>query len=123
MLSSYSNKKDYTNFKLQLHDKTLKSKHDDYTYNTRTIRVFNSINTPREHLVGTSIHELAHHVEVIDTGSSGHSKNFCKIMKELLEVAIEKDYIDYKLLKEQNSLDANDIKMLEKYFPSIEAVV
>ncbi len=44
-------------------------------------------------------------------------------MKELLEVAIEKDYIDYKLLKEQNSLDANDIKMLEKYFPSIEAVV
>jgi fumarate reductase subunit D len=119
-------KKEYKDFLLQLHTNKNPKAHGMYTYNTKNgkldspvIDIYDSVNNPREHLVATGVHELAHHIEYIDTGTSGHSTNFYGILKDLLIIAIAEDFIDYKIAYEQNIIDANDIKELERLFPDM----
>ncbi len=82
------------------------------------INIFNSLNKSREHLVATAVHEVCHHIEFLVTGESGHSKNFYKILHEMLGYAmgLEELSFDYSEAKSKKMLDSNDIRMVERHF-------
>lgn len=116
----YGDNPKYKNYNLVTSATAMKSKHGDYYHPTRTIRIFDMVNIPREHFFGTAIHELSHHIEAMDTGTSGHSKNFYTIYKKLIDIAMEKKIVDYKIMKESKIIDSGDITQLERYFPELK---
>ena len=105
-------------FTITLEIKENSKAHGDYTPSKRHINIYNSMNKSREHLVATAIHELAHHIECLERGTSGHSKNFYKILHELLcyALGLEELCFDYDEAKSRKMLDSNDIRMVEKHF-------
>jgi hypothetical protein len=105
-------------FTLSLKSEDNPRAHGDYTYSTRHINIYNSLNKSREHLIATAVHELCHHIEFLETGTSGHSKNFYRILHEMLGYAmgLEELGFDYEEAKSKKMVDCNDIRMLEKYF-------
>lgn len=105
-------------FTLSLKSEDNPRTHGDYTYSTRHINIYNSLNKSREHLIATAVHELCHHIEFLETGTSGHSKNFYRILHEMLGYAmgLEELGFDYEEAKSKKMVDSNDIRMLEKYF-------
>jgi|GEM_PF-3193155 len=117
-ISVFPAEKKVTEFTLQLHEAVNPRAHGDYTSTTTHINIYNAINKPREHLVATALHEVAHHVEYVLHGDTGHSKRFYGYMYELFKKAIELGYIDYALAKAQNAVDAGDIKRMEDLFDS-----
>lgn len=56
--------KEYCTFDYELSDKQYKSKNGDYTHAVRKIRVFASKSADLQNLIKTSIHELAHHIDI-----------------------------------------------------------
>jgi predicted SprT family Zn-dependent metalloprotease len=118
----FKNNEEYLSYKLTTSPEKLDSKHGDYTFKTKQIRIFNMINISREHFVGTAIHELAHHIEYIDKGSTGHSKNFYTIYKRLIDIAVKKDFIKYSIMAKEKLIDSSDIRQLEKFFPELKQI-
>lgn len=116
--TAYPDLSNLESFTIKLLEQESKSAHGDYTYATKSIRIYNCINKSREHLIATAIHELSHHIEYLQTGSSGHSKNFYSILHNLLCFAIGLELLDfdYAEAKAKNLLDANDLRMCEKHF-------
>ncbi len=114
-ISAYPNTKDNTNFILILKDNLNKKAHGEYYHDDAKIVLYDAINNPREHLVAVAIHELAHHIELKEHGSTGHSKRFYKVMKTLLEKAIELNLINYLKAKELKQIDSDDIDKMEKH--------
>lgn len=120
IVSEYGDNPEYKNFKLLTSHKEMKTKHGDYNLENKIIRIYNMVNISREHFVGTAIHELSHHIENVDTGNSGHSKNFYTIYKKLVDIAIKKGVIDYQQMRNEKVIDTSDISQLEKYFPEMK---
>ncbi|MDD5373315.1 MAG: hypothetical protein PHO62_07825 [Sulfurimonas sp.] len=122
--AAYPAAKDADNFTLELLSEDNPRVHGDYTPKTKNIRIYNAINKSREHLISTAVHELAHHVECVLTGTSGHAKGFYKIMHELLGVCmgLEDLGFDYNEAKNKKMLDSNDIRVMEKFFGSPTAI-
>lgn len=116
--AAYPALKDVDNFTLQLRAEENPRAHGDYTLPTAHMNIYNAINKSREHLIATGFHELAHHIEYKLTGATGHSKNFYKILHELLGYAmgIEEIGFDYDEAKARKALDSNDIRMMERTF-------
>lgn len=105
-------------FRLEICPEEKKSKHGEYCPQTKTIRIFN-ISRPIEHIVSTTIHELAHHIDCCKYGSSGHNKRFYGIFRALLKTAIECGYVDYNSIK--NKKDSIDIEMMERHYGELVA--
>lgn len=106
------------NFTLELIYEENSKAHGDYNTQTKHIRIYNAINKSREHLIATAIHEVCHHIEMLDTGETGHSKNFYKILHEMISYAMGIEELDfnYEEAKAKKSLDSNDIRLMEKTF-------
>lgn len=113
---TYNEKPPY--FKLEIIPEERKSFHGDYCPQTKTIRIFN-LSRPMEHVISTTIHELAHHIDHHKYGSSGHNKRFYGIFRNLLKTAIECGYVDYSSVKSKK--DSLDIIQMEKYFGELIA--
>jgi hypothetical protein len=106
------------NFTLELVYEENAKAHGDYNTLTKHIRIYNAINKSREHLIATGIHEVCHHIEMTQTGETGHSKNFYKILHEMLSYAmgLEELAFNYEEAKAKKMLDSNDIRLMEKAF-------
>ena len=113
---TYGEKPSY--FKLEIIKEERKSFHGDYCPQTKTIRIFN-LSRPIEHVISTTIHELAHHIDCCQNGDSGHNKRFYGILRDLLITAIQCGYIQYESIK--NKKDSRDIVQVEKHFGEIVA--
>lgn len=105
-------------FKIEVFAEERKSCHGDYCPSTKSIRIFN-VSRPIDHIISTTIHELAHHVDCCLNGSSGHNKRFYGILRDLLKTAIECGYVDYSSIKSKK--DSTDIIMMEKYYGELVA--
>jgi hypothetical protein len=116
--TAYPALKDIDTFTLSLKVEDNPRAHGDYRPSTKHINIYNSINKSREHLIATAVHELCHHIEYLLTGTTGHSKNFYKILHEMLGYAmgLEELGFDFEEAKTKKMVDSNDIRMLEKYF-------
>lgn len=113
---TYNKKPSY--FRIEVIPEERKSFHGDYNPTTKTIRIFN-LSRPIEHVISTTIHELAHHIDFSNNGSSGHNKRFYGIFRDLLKTAIKCGYINYSSIK--NKKDSLDIVQMEKYYGELIA--
>lgn len=103
-------------FNLEIFVEERKTFHGDYYPATATIRIFN-MSRPIDHIISTTIHELAHHVDFCLNNSSGHNKRFYGIFRKLMETAIKCGYIDYNIARSKT--DSDDILKMEKYYGPI----
>lgn len=104
-------------FFVVLENKELITKNGDYKHDHKTkksqIRVVNLSRSTHE-IIKTSIHELAHHVEVSFFNETGHNSRFYGIYKKLLETSIIMGIISYEEIK-----SIRDIKILESHHGAI----
>lgn len=105
-------------FELNLSSEVNEKAHGTYNMKTSEIIIYNAVNKNREHLIATGIHEVCHHVEFLQTGDTGHSKNFYRILHEMISYAmgIEELCFNYDEAKRMKMLDSNDIRMMERAF-------
>lgn len=115
---TYDSIKPYINFSISIVPKELKSKHGHYIPNDRKIEIFNLARPPGCTML-TCIHELAHHVEFMDLGETGHKKSFYSRFHGLLLSALSHGFVVPKDL-EDDAKDSKDYKKLVGYFGDIE---
>jgi len=88
-----------------------KTRHGDYMPSTHAIRIFNLSRATHE-IIKTTVHELAHHVDVCFTGSTGHNVPFHTNYRHLLETAHDMQVID--LAKVGDDISVRDLDMMCK---------
>jgi hypothetical protein len=98
-------------FTLEIVAKEMKSFHGDYHQSLRKLRIFN-LSRPTAHIVKTSVHELAHHVDCCLYGKTGHDKQFYTTYKHLLETGHKMGVVDISLVVDV--IGMRDIAQLEK---------
>lgn len=106
-------------FFLVIENREMKSIHGDWSYpkggKISKIRIFN-LSRGTNDIIKTSIHELAHNTEYSIHKKTGHSKEFYRIYKLLLETAIRINLITLDDIK-----SIHDIDMLTKHHGKITA--
>lgn len=105
---------EYCNFRFEIVKKEMKTKHGDYMGELRRIRIFNTESRSLTHLIKTSIHELAHHIDYCNRGNSDHSKAFYGEYRLLLFAALDLGLLDLTdaLESARDSTDANKMKLI-----------
>lgn len=96
-----------SSFRVEIHATESKSRHGDYHPTTKGIRIFN-LSRKSSHIIKTTIHELAHHLDCCFNGDSGHHVRFYTIYKHCLEVAHRMGIIN--LADTVDAIDATDLK-------------
>ncbi|MGG1571638.1 hypothetical protein [Fictibacillus sp. NRS-1165] len=110
----------FTKFFIEVSNKELKSKHGHYQrgMGKRKIVIFN-LSRPNEHIITTTIHELAHHIDSCLRGKSDHTKEFYAVHYRLLCTAIGMGIISKDSCL--TATDNADPERLDKYFGDIES--
>lgn len=94
----------------------MKTIHGRYYPRSKKIEIFN-LSRPTEHIITTTIHEVAHHIDFCLRHNSDHSFDFYKIMYSLLEKAIGMGIISKNDI--MSATDSADKERLERYFGDI----
>ena len=113
----------YKKFYVEVTDKDLRSKHGDYDWSSRRIRLFN-MGRDQDSLIMTAIHELAHHIDHMnrahDENFKAHDKYFYKEYATLAKAAVDmhvfslEDFLNAK----RDTSGGNKIRaMLQGYQP------
>ena len=105
---------EYCKFEYEIVDKELRSKHGDYTGSKRKIRIFNARSRTLEHLIVTSIHELAHHIDFCNRGTSDHSALFYEEYRTLVFTALDLGMFGVKeaLEAKRDAADSTKLKLM-----------
>lgn len=103
--------RDYCNFNFFLLDRELKSKHGDYFGPERRIRIFNIKSRELVPLITTSIHELAHHIDYCNRGTSDHSSLFYEEYRTLIFAALDMDMISINDVLESRRDASDSVKL------------
>lgn len=109
-------KEEYKKFYIKIIPKEMKRIHGRYTYNRNLIEIFN-LSRPYNHIITTILHEVAHHIDYINRGTSDHKKEFYDVFYNLIIGALELNIISKKDIITET--DSSDKDRLEKYFGSI----
>lgn len=109
---TYKKGEPHLDFRVSIVSKEIKSKLGRYTPNERLIEVFNLSRKPASILI-TAIHELAHHVEFMETGEKGHKQPFYSYYHQLLLTAIRLGLITLDDIK-STATDSQDLVKLEE---------
>ena len=110
-------KNKYKQFTLKVHDKEIKSYSGLYDQRTKKIEIFD-IRDSESLSQSTLLHELAHHIDFTQNGSTGHKKPFYEAFKKLIYSALDLGYIDLEAMKsrKRRNTDHNKVqKILENY--------
>lgn len=116
---TYKKDETHLDFRVSIVSKEIKSKLGRYTPNERLIEVFNLSRKPTSILI-TAIHELAHHVEFMETGEKGHKKPFYSYYHRLLLTAIRLGLITLDDIK-SSATDCQDLLKLEENHGEIDS--
>ncbi|MBG9813630.1 hypothetical protein ABD68_19230 [Bacillus endophyticus] len=107
----------FTKFFVDIKVKEMKSIHGRYYPKTRKIEIFN-LSRPNGHIVMTSLHEAAHHIDHCLRKDSDHTKVFYDVFHQLLLTAMGMGLVTAEdILTEDDSADK---KRLEKHFGPVE---
>ena len=90
----------YKRFYLVLEERSLKSKNGSYNLDKKTIRILGVGKRPVEDFAVTTLHELAHHIDNVQRGTSNHDSIFYDIYRELLFRALEVGFVLVKDVKQ-----------------------
>lgn len=111
-------KRAYKDFSLEIKQDIRKSFMGKYSHKNKTIYICNIFRNPK-HSVITTLHELAHHIEYIDKGTTGHSKNFYSIFEKLVHSALDMGIIhksDILMVKDTSDRNKMD-EFVKTYVP------
>ena len=114
----YDLKKKYKNYKLEISDKHLSSRNGCYFARTMTIQITRSSEEKNANNVKTTLHELAHHLDYINRGRTGHGKEFYEQYRKLIYSALDLNKITLTEMMEMtyNSTDYKKVmKILQEY--------
>lgn len=109
----------YKKFYIEMINERRKGFHGDYNGLTHRIRIFNLYRDDNS-IVATTIHELAHHIDMIDNGATNHGKEFYDRFRQLLYTALNMKLFSKEqfLLATKDASDSNKIaKMLNEWTP------
>lgn len=101
----------YKEFKLELSPTVYSSFLGDYRKKDARIRLLGVGNRENDALVITLIHELSHHIDTINRGTSNHDNNFYKVHIELLFGTFDLNIMSYEEFMQCNTTAANDKKL------------
>ncbi|NFI02366.1 hypothetical protein FDB15_18255 [Clostridium botulinum] len=106
-------KKRYKHVFFEISNKEMGTFHGDYSGKDNKIRIFN-LSRDDESTLCTSLHELAHHIDYVNRGTSDHSKEFYNVYKELIKAAIEMELITKEqiLNLKRDASDTNKVKKI-----------
>lgn len=110
----------YKKFYVEIIDKKMNSFHGDYNSATHHIRIFNLYRDDSA-IIATTIHELAHHIDNCNRGTTNHDKEFYMVFRELLYTALNMRIFD-KVEFHQATKDASDRKKIDKMLAEYEPV-
>lgn len=113
--------KAYKAFYVELNDKNLKSKLGDYNCSTQHIRIFRTGTSKPSSLIIVAIHELAHHIDNMNRGTSDHQSPFYAEYKKLLYAGLDLNLFTLEeYCKETTGLrDYNKVlRMIKDYTPA-----
>jgi len=79
-------------FSLDMLPDEFASRHGDYDRATKKIRIMN-LSRGVGAILATTIHELAHHCEVCNTGTTGHGETFYLTMRDLMITAMKHGWV------------------------------
>ncbi|MGG5319205.1 hypothetical protein [Enterococcus sp. AZ163] len=116
---TFKESESYSDFKVAIVSKEIKSKFGRYTPNDRMIEVFNLSRKSTSVLI-TGIHELAHHVEFMETGEKTHKKSFYSYYHQLLLTGLRLGLISVEDLK-YSATDSPDLSKLEEWYGDIDS--
>lgn len=85
----------YHKFYLKLTDKELKSKLGHYIFSKKAIHLFNIKSSNNVSCIVTLIHELSHHIDYMNRGTSDHSKDFYNVHIELIMTLFKMGTVSY----------------------------
>lgn len=109
----YEDAEKYKRYFVIIQPKELKSKHGQYEPKESRILIYN-LSRPHEHTLLTCLHELAHHIETVDTDQTAHEESFYFIFYSLLKQAIAYDYLSAEDIESED--DSSDLNHLIDYF-------
>lgn len=107
----------FCKFYLDVISKEMKTIHGRYYPALKKIEIFN-LSRPTGHIVATTIHEVAHHIDFCLRHNSDHTKDFYEVMYALLIKAIGMGIISEEDIA--TATDTADGERLEKYFGKLE---
>ncbi len=110
--------KAYKAFWLNFTQKEVRSYGGRYHYRTHTIELTNASHGPR-HLAKTCLHELAHHIDCIDNGVSGHQKPFYERYAKLIYASLDMGILEKADFEHDTwSSDQNKVRsIVSTYIP------
>ncbi|AVD54537.1 hypothetical protein BEH_24550 (plasmid) [Priestia filamentosa] len=107
----------FTKFFVDIKVKEMKTIHGRYYPKTKKIEIFN-LSRPNGHIIATSLHETAHHIDHCLRQKSDHTKAFYDVFYQLLVTAMGMGLVTKEdILTEDDSADKD---RLEKHFGPIE---
>lgn len=107
----------YKKFFVDMINKDLKTKHGDYNPRLHKIRIFNLYRDDAS-IIATTIHELAHHIDCVNRGTSAHDDSFYEVYRVLLYAALDMDLFSREefLSAISDASDSNKVKkMISEY--------
>lgn len=107
------NKEKYKKVFVEFTGKNSKTFHGYYTKSEKRIKIYNTYRNDML-VIAVLIHELAHHIHVVDTGDSDHSKEFYAIYRVLLFAALDMGLLNKDAVMEikQDASDSNKVKKI-----------
>ena len=118
---AYENDKNisrYKAFRFYVVKKERSSKSGTYYCEMQKIEVFNPSLGAR-HLAKTALHELAHHIEYVKTGDTGHQKSFYEEYRRLIYASMDLGILEKEDFKDSWSSDHNKVwKIVTEYVPN-----
>lgn len=115
-------KDQYKDFEFVFVDKTLNSRSGVYFLRRGIIEVTQTKKHTNANQIMTCLHELAHHIDTVNRGTSDHSKEFYKQFALLIYSALDLGKVTYQdaiNIVHANSDYRKVIKILENYEPKL----
>ncbi len=107
----------YKGFKIKITPKELHTSSGVYHFSNRLIEIYNP-SLGAKHMTKCCLHELSHHIDHCQHGTSGHQKPFYGIYKKLIFASLDMGILEKNDFIDKFSSDRNKvIKMLDDYHP------
>lgn len=106
----------FKKFFLEVKPEERRGIHGRYFVFKKKIEIFN-LSRPTAHVVTTTIHEVAHHIDYCLRGDSDHKQGFYEVMYQLLIAALGMGIITKEDIISEN--DSADKERLSKYYGEI----
>jgi hypothetical protein len=112
---SNEKRKMYKTFNIELKDEPLKSRLGCYNIKTKTIEISGIKVQPRSNIFVTYLHELSHHIEMVEIGKTNHQQYFYEIHIRLLKKAIDLNVISVDDIINDNFGEAQNKNKIARY--------